>query len=227
MWYSAKGRKPRMVFVAATLALATSFGSGVARANAAAAASADVLISAGHEGRPDCDRESASLCNNTGARGEIEWTPVVADEATAVLRAHGISVIRRPAYIAGPYHVADAIFIHFDGNDSPCASGASIGFPIVAGAANSRAAGQAWKALYRRFFKFTFQPDNFTDHLSGYYGFKHVDASDAKLVIEGGEISCPAQRAWLAPRLKFLGDLLASFLSERLGKGPIEPRSKP
>ena len=54
---------------------------------------ADVLIQAGHEGRPDCNVESAALCNNTGARGEIELTPVVADRVAKILRAAGISVI--------------------------------------------------------------------------------------------------------------------------------------
>jgi N-acetylmuramoyl-L-alanine amidase len=48
---------------------------------------ADVFIQAGHEGR------------TTGATGgesqwgkEIEWTPIVADEATQILRDAGITV---------------------------------------------------------------------------------------------------------------------------------------
>ncbi|MGB6062628.1 MAG: hypothetical protein WBG27_13040, partial [Candidatus Aquilonibacter sp.] len=76
---------------------------------------ADVLISAGHEGRPgSCARFPARACN-LGARGERDWTPVVADETTRVLRAHGLRVIREPADFDGRFAVGMAIFIHFDG----------------------------------------------------------------------------------------------------------------
>jgi hypothetical protein len=176
---------------------------------------ADVLIQAGHEGRPDCEREPQRLCRNLGAVGEVAWTPIVADEATRILRAAGVRVIRRPAYLTGQYHVKDAVFLHFDGNATPCGSGASIGYPERA---NSAAAGAAWKALYGQRFPFRYQPDNFTVHLAHYYGFDHVrDASDAALVIEFGEISCPRQRAWLRPRLAWEGALVAYFLAQRLG----------
>jgi hypothetical protein len=195
--------------VAAILAL--SFSTGV---TVRAQTSADVLVQAGHEGRPDCNVEPASLCNNTGAPGEIAWTPVVADEATRVLRAHGITVLRMPAHLAGPYAVKDAVFLHFDGSATPCQSGASVGYPSVA---HSRAAADAWKALYAQYFRFGFQPDNFTLTLKGYYGYHHVRVSDAAFVIEGGEISCPRQHAWLAKRLRWEGDLLAYFLARRLG----------
>jgi len=49
----------------------------------------DVFIQAGHENTPD---------NKTGGEGplgnEIDWTPIVADEATRILRQAGISTIR-------------------------------------------------------------------------------------------------------------------------------------
>ena len=183
------------------------------------AATADVLIQAGHEGRPDCDREPLRLCNNTGAAGEMAWTPIVADEATRILRAAGISVIRRPAYLHGQYHVKDAVFLHFDGNAQPCGSGASVGYPVRA---HSPEAAAAWKALYGASFPFRFQPDNFTVHLAQYYGFDHVrDVSDAAYVIEWGEVSCPAQHAWLGRRLAWEGALLAYFLARRLGNTSV------
>jgi hypothetical protein len=182
-------------------------------------AAADVLIQAGHEGRPDCEREPASLCRNTGAAGEIEWTPIVADEATRILRAAGVTVIRRPAFLSGQYDVKDAIFVHFDGNEKPCTTGASIGFPELA---RSPEAAAEWKSLYKTFFPFRFEPDNFTSNLSGYYGFKHVrSVSDAALVIEGGEMTCPAQYSWMKSHLKFEGALIAHFDSKRLGKGDV------
>ncbi len=49
----------------------------------------DVLIQAGHEGRTS---------GNTGTTGplgnEIDWTPIVADEATRILIEAGVSVAR-------------------------------------------------------------------------------------------------------------------------------------
>ena len=182
-------------------------------------ATADVLIQAGHEGRPDCgkDGEPPSLCNNTGspvAPGEIVWTPIVADEATRVLRAAGVTVLREPAHLRGPYAVRDAVFLHFDGAAQPCSSAASVGYPD---AASGRLAAD-WKTLYGRSWPFGFQSDNFTKTLHGYYGFSRVRASDGAMVIEFGEMSCPKQYAWLKSHLRFEGDLVAYFLSRRLGK---------
>jgi hypothetical protein len=208
--------------VLAALVLAVCCGPRSARADLGEvtdAATADVLIQAGHEGRPDCDREPLRLCNNTGAVGEMAWTPVVADEATRILRAAGVTVIRRPAYLHGQYHVKDAVFLHFDGNAQPCGSGASVGYPVRA---HSPEAAAAWKALYGASFPFRFQPDNFTVHLAQYYGFDHVrDVSDAAFVIEWGEVSCPAQHAWLGRRLAWEGALLAYFLARRLGNTSV------
>lgn len=182
-------------------------------------AEADVLIQAGHEGRPDCDREPAKLCRNTGAAGEIEWTPIVADEATRILRAAGVTVIRRPAFLSGQYNVKDAIFLHFDGNVRKCATGASVGYPQRAHSAQAAA---EWKALWKRFIPFRFVADNFTSNLSSYYGYKHVrSVSDAAIVIEGGEMTCPVQHAWMKNHLKFEGALIAHFVSARIGKGNV------
>ncbi len=177
----------------------------------------DVLISAGHEGRPaSCVRYPKRACN-LGAHGERDWTPVVADEAARVLREHGVSVAREPADFDGTYDVDAAVFIHFDGSTSPCASGASIGYhePRFAPAA------QQWRALYSQYFPYGFQPDDFTVGLRDYYAFRQVDARNAALVLELGELTCPQQREWLAPRLAFEGRLIAYFLSRLIGKGDV------
>ena len=177
----------------------------------------DVLISAGHEGRPaSCAHFPQRHCN-LGASGERAWTPVVADAATETLRQHGVSVARLPADFAGTYHVQAAIFIHFDGSDPPCNSRASIGYALDSDARVAR----AWRELYAEYWPFGFEPHNFTVHLRGYYAFRQVEARDASLVIELGEITCPAQRAWLAPRLRWEGALLAHFLSVLIGKGDV------
>jgi hypothetical protein len=180
---------------------------------------ADVLVQAGHEGRPDCDREPARLCNNTGTAGEIGWAPVVANEATRVLRAHGISVLRVPAAMPDTYHVTVAVFVHFDGSAQACASAASVGYPLRA---RSREAAEAWKALYGRFWPYGFEHDNFTKTEAGYYGFSHVkDVADSAVLIEGGEMTCPRQRAWLAPRLAWEGRLVAYYVARRLGRDDV------
>ncbi len=177
----------------------------------------DVLISAGHEGRPaSCAWFPQHRCN-LGAAGERAWTPIVADAAARILRAHGVSVARRPADFAGVYHVKAAVFIHFDGATPPCSSSASIGYHGV----RDKPAAAAWRALYDRYWPFGFRPDNFTAGLRDYYAFKQVDASDGSLVLELGEITCPAQRAWLAARLQWEGALIAFFLSRRIDQGNV------
>jgi len=165
----------------------------------------DALISTGHEGRPaSCIHFPTRHCN-LGASGERQWTPIVADEAARALRADGFAVAREPADFFGTFAVKAAVFIHFDGSDRPCSTGASIGYHE----SSSSAAAGLWRSLYTRYFPFRFMPDNFTDNLRDYYGFRQIHASRGALVVELGEITCPAQRQWLAPRLKWEGDLIA------------------
>jgi hypothetical protein len=172
----------------------------------------DVLISAGHEGRPEsCARFPKHHCN-LGAPGEQAWTPIVADEATSKLRAMGYRVAREPADFDGTYDVKAAIFIHFD---ERCTSGASIGYHTDA----SKAAADLWHSMYGSIFPFRFKPDNFTKNLSEYYGFRQVQTQDGGLVLELGELTCPAQREWLAPRLDREGDLIAQFVDRLIRKG--------
>ncbi len=82
-----------------------------------------------------------------------------------------------------------------------------------------------WKKLYGRSWPYGFEPDNFTETLRDYYGFKRVNVTDAALVIEGGEKTCPPQSRWIAAHLKWEGELIAHFVSLRLGRGrvPLPP----
>jgi hypothetical protein len=175
------------------------------------AESADVFVQAGHEGRTS---------GKTGADGpigrEIDWTPIVASAATAALRQANISVIRKPADGLNPdgYDVKLAFFIHFDGDTPPCHSGASIGYNNEI----YRPAADAWRALYSQYWKFRWMKDNFSEDEHHYYGFKFTRAKDTELLLELGEITCPAQAQWLKPRLVWIGQLLAHFAGTRLGK---------
>jgi hypothetical protein len=180
-------------------------------------ASYDVLISAGHEGRPaSCAHFPQHKCN-LGAAGERAWTPVVADAATKVLREHGVTVVRLPADFAGKYRVDAAVFIHFDGSNPPCGSSASIGYP----SRHYAAPAAAWRKLYGNYWPYGFQPDNFTEGLRKYYAYQQVEARNAALVLELGEITCLAQHAWLAPRLQWEGALIAYYLSRLIAKGNV------
>ena len=175
----------------------------------------DILIQAGHQGRPEsCAVLHVKACNlGTSGGGALErqWTPIVADEAARVLRDAGYTVLRRPADYAGHDEARAAVFLHFDGSATPCGSGASVGFP----AATSRAFVDAWEQQYRAFFPYRFVGENFTRNESEYYGFRKVDAPE-KLLIEFGEMTCPAQLAWMRPRLRQLGDRLATFLMQQV-----------
>ena len=172
----------------------------------------DVLISAGHEGRPEsCARFPQHHCN-LGTPGERAWNPIVADEAARKLREMGYSVAREPADFEGEYDVKAAIFIHFDGIAKPCTSGASIGYHTDA----SKPAAELWRKMYGAVFPFRFMPDDFTKNLSDYYGFRQVQAKDGALVLELGELTCPEQREWLEPRLRWEGDFIARFVNELL-----------
>jgi len=177
----------------------------------------DVLISAGHEGRPArCARFPKHHCN-LGAAGERYWTPIVADAATAILRKHGVTVARLPADFEGNYKVDAAVFIHFDGASPPCSSAASIGYAKKSDAVVAN----AWRKLYGSYWPFGFEPDNFTVGLREYYAYKQVEARDAAMVIELGELTCPAQHAWLGHKLQWEGELLAYFLSRLIGRGGV------
>ncbi|BAZ13218.1 hypothetical protein NIES4071_50570 [Calothrix sp. NIES-4071] len=78
----------RLIFLA-VLFLVTLFGTIAAMSVATAQNTFDVLIQAGNKGRTS---------DNTGATkplgNEIDWTPIVADEATRILREAGVLVAR-------------------------------------------------------------------------------------------------------------------------------------
>jgi len=177
----------------------------------------DVLLQAGHQGRPaSCAPLHVKKCNlgaASAAGRESEWTPIVADAAARTLRADGFAVVRRPADYTARDRARFAAFIHFDGAVPACASGASAGFPL----GTSPALAERWRRFYAPRFPFAFRGLNITPNESGYYGFRKVDAPE-KLLIEFGELSCPAQAAWMKPRLDALGVLLAHFIETVLAR---------
>jgi hypothetical protein len=89
-------------------------------------------------------------------------------------------------------------------------------------------AAQEWKVLYKEFFPFndTWLRDNATRDENFYYGFKYTVTSDAEFVVELGDLGSLRQASWLKPRLKWLGQLLAHFVSHRIGMGNV-PKPEP
>ncbi|MCB4742883.1 MAG: N-acetylmuramoyl-L-alanine amidase [Sulfurovum sp.] len=169
-----------------------------------------VIIQAGHEGR---------TCGNTGTTyktdKEVEWNMLVADEVAKQLKAWDIDVKRVPADIFLK-RTKIAIAIHFDATKHICHSGASIGYP------NTEASyhfAQRWKVLYKSYFPFNWNKDNFTDNLKYYYAYSpiHIDAQKF-LVLELGELTCKKQTDWLKPRRKKIAKLIAYAIAVELGK---------
>jgi hypothetical protein len=178
----------------------------------------DVVIQAGHEHTPDGMTGGESQWGK-----EIEWTPVVANEAVRILRQAGVDAIKETAYIKVTqqiYRCTLAIFVHFDSPDNGEA-GPSVGYPVHM--ENEAAAGE-WKALYQEYFPYndTWLRDNATPNLQYYYGFKYTVTTDAEFVVELGDLSSERQAEWLEPRLRWLGHLLAYFVSHRIGKGGLQ-----
>jgi hypothetical protein len=180
-----------------------------------AAENVDVVVQAGHEGRPaSCAPNHVHACNlgaSSAAGREIVWTPIVADAAVATLRAAGLRVARRPADYPEHDTARVAVFIHMDGSDPPCLSGSSVGFPVT----TPHRFIADWERAYRPTFPYRFVGENISSNEAHYYGFHKVTAPD-EFLVEYGELTCPAQAAWLKPRLRQLGIFTARFILAEL-----------
>ena len=177
----------------------------------------DIVVQAGHENTPD---------DYTGGESEwgkeIEWTPIIANEAVRVLKAAGVRAKKIDASIKTGntgWVCKLAVFVHFDDPDDG-SSGPAVGYPQ--GMGNEPAAIE-WKTLYKQYWPFAdaWNPDNFTGDLAGYYGYRYTRTQDAELCLEIGDLSNQEQALWMKPRLVWLGKLLAHFLSKRSGLGDV------
>ncbi len=208
--------------MAAALAAAPAIAAMGAAAAVGGIIDCDVVIQAGHENTPD---------GATGGQGplgnEIDWTPIVANEAVRLLRAAGVNAIKETAHIKvthQTYRCKLALFIHFDDPGSALESGPSVGYSHP----SDSPAAQRWKELYKEFFPFndTWRNDNFTEDEHFYYGFKFTVTSDAEFLIELGDLHSLRQAQWLKPRLTWLGNLIAHYVSDRIDQGGI-PKPAP
>jgi N-acetylmuramoyl-L-alanine amidase len=166
-----------------------------------------VFIQEGHVGR---------LTGNIGSvhRGikEMDWNHLVGDEVKRILEKEGIDVATSGARIPVT-NATIAVALHFDGSEKPCSTGASIGHDDSRA---SRSMARRWKEEYSNFFPFKWHRDNFTENLSGYYGFSRVSATRGFLVLELGEITCDQQMDWLKPKLNQVASKIANFIIKEL-----------
>ncbi len=166
-----------------------------------------VLIQEGHVGRT-----KGNIGSIHNGLVESKWNSLVGKEVERLLEAKGIDVTRVGAKIPIA-NTSIAVAIHFDGAEKECSTGASIGYnsdPKV------KAMAKRWREQYSSFFPFKWHQDNFTDNLSHYYGFSHVQASKGFLVLELGELTCKKQTDWLEPRLKEVAAKIADFIMKEL-----------
>jgi len=165
-----------------------------------------VIIQAGHEGRVNGNTGSSN-----GKIKEVNWNILVANEVAKTLNKWGIDTKRVGADIK-PIESKIAVAIHFDGAKRVCSSGASIGYKDK----NSKTLAKSWKRVYKKYFPFNWQKDNFTPNLNDYYAYKIIKAKKF-LVLELGEISCKKQVIWLKPRLKTIAHLIAATIAKEFG----------
>lgn len=175
----------------------------------------DFYIQAGHEGRT-----SGRTGAQTAFGREIDWTPLVADEATRILEEAGFSVKRDDATLERRYLVELAIAIHFDACEKSCGTGAAIGYDDP----TDKPAADEWKKIYGTYYPFPMKSDNHTRNLRHYYAFWWTITRDAELVIELGDMNCQEEAEWLRSNLKKLGHIIAYFCARRVGSDAV---SKP
>jgi len=176
----------------------------------------DVVIQAGHQGRPaSCAPLHVKHCNLGTAAGlqrEIDWTPIVANAATETLRRDGFTVKTRPADYLGHDRARIALFLHFDGSPHPCDGGASVGFPP----GTNHSFVQAWEHRYGAIFPYRFVGENISSNEAHYYAYRRVTTPGQTMLIEFGEMTCEKQERWMQPRLHELGVAVARFVRAEL-----------
>jgi len=167
-----------------------------------------VLLQAGHEGRTKGNTGSIN-----GDKKEVDWNILVTKAIEKELKRHNIHVTRVGADIPIA-NARIAISIHFDGTNTPCATGASIGYDSTH--INAKKMATRWKEEYKEYFPFKWHRDNFTKNLSDYYGFRRVNTEKGFLLLELGEMTCDKQIEWLEPRLELIATKIADFIMDEL-----------
>ncbi len=139
---------------------------------------------------------------STGTVGEQTYARAAAEECAHRLRALGHNPLVLLADAPVPRCDRFAA-IHGDGSVQPSARGASFGYRTGASnAAASREMGETWQRTYQRLGMSSFRKVNYTKNLGEYYGTGRGNqaGSKASIIVEGGFLTNPEERAWMTSR---------------------------
>lgn len=177
-------------------------------------AEVNFVIQAGHEGGKR--NSGTGVTTSIGTGGEIDRTPVIADQITKNLRDAGYTVARVGGVFPKKFTADIFMACHFDGSTTACASGTSFGYPEGVPAGSNKPSVDIFREAYVPYVPFNAMRDNFTKALSGYYGYSWVSTTIAEFLVEFGELTCPEDRAWLDARLAdgWLGKVSAHALEK-------------
>lgn len=168
-----------------------------------------VIVQKGH-----CYRRSGST-GTSGHRGtEQQFVDRVGDAMVDRFRFYGVTA---RDVLADEVIPSSTVFValHQDGSPHPSARGASIGYPPTNNA--GRELGQLWKAMYQQAgWPSGFRPDNYTSGLSGYYAWRHTDAS-AKLLIEHGFATNVHDENWMWDNIDLIAETNCLAIMRFLG----------
>lgn len=177
----------------------------------------DVILQPGHYLR---------TANRTGATGAQTTERAMASQIVARMArrliddGHSVLVIPADDY-RRPMKAKVFLTVHFDGSDAACTTDSSLGYGDDALRFASHAFGHAIAVSLGKS-PAEFMRDNFTENLSKYYAFKHMDASQFEGIVEVGELTCPAEEQLIIDRAHLIARNLARTVDYLVG---IEPGS--
>lgn len=175
----------------------------------------EVIVQLGH-----CYRTRGST-GTSGHRGtEQEFVSLVGHAMKSFLHTRGVTC----ETVLADERIPDCevfVALHQDGSTNIAARGASVGYPTSNN--NSARLGATWKAMYQLAgWPSGFRPDNYTSALSGYYGFRRVNAT-TKLLIEHGFATNRSDEDWMWDRIGLIAETNSRAIMHHLGVAPLTP----
>ncbi len=177
----------------------------------------DIVLQPGHYLR---------TANRTGATGAQTTERAMASQIVArmarrlIEEGHSVLVIPADDY-RRPMKSKVFLTVHFDGSDVPCSTDSSLGYGDGALRFASHAFGHAIAVSLGKS-PDEFMRDNFTENLSKYYAFKHIESSHFEGIVEVGELTCPAEEQLIIDRAHLIARNLARTVAYLVN---IEPGS--
>ena len=178
-----------------------------------------ILVQAGHQPPLEPGFET-----QTGAPGEAELVADIQHALVGMLNQdpdfHGIPA---PGLIDPNVKVDGAIFLHADGFNDPSAGGYSVGYP-PGFEVNSRLAQLIADEIEKLPGHPRRRPDNNTDDMKFYYGFRIVETPGPEVLVEHGFVTNPAEHQWLKAHVNALAQAEHNALRRFFGL-PSQPSS--